>query len=107
MDRLLRVSQTYAGGENHEENPLSGAEEWVIDIEQAEYVGGYRLRLSFSDGQERIVDFESFLQGSLNPLIRKYLDLERFQKFAVERGDLLWDEYELCFPVADLYEGRI
>ena len=22
-------------------------------------------------------------------------------------GDLFWDDYDLCFPIADLYEGRI
>ena len=79
----------------------------VIDIERAEYVDGYRIHLVFSDGQERVIDFEPFLTRSLNPLIRKYLDLDEFKKFTISYGDLIWNDYDLCFPIADLYEGRI
>jgi hypothetical protein len=82
-------------------------ENLVIDIETAEYLEDYKLRLGFSDGQERIIDFGPFLQNSLNPMIRKYLDLEKFKNFSLEYGDLFWDDYDLCFPIADLYEGRI
>jgi hypothetical protein len=47
------------------------------------------------------------LHGSRNPLIREYLKSERFNNFRVEDGDLIWDDYGLCFPIADLYENRI
>lgn len=83
------------------------AEEAVIEIEAAEYVEDYKLRLRFSDSQERVIDFGPFLHSSLNPLINKYLDLEQFKRFTVEYGDLYWNDYDLCFPIADLYEGRI
>lgn len=79
----------------------------VVDIVAAERVSGYVVELRFSDGLERVVDFEPFLQGSRNPMIRAYLDLETFGSFRLEHGDLLWDDYGLCFPIADLYEGRI
>ncbi|MCU0503072.1 MAG: DUF2442 domain-containing protein [Anaerolineae bacterium] len=79
----------------------------VVDITAAEYAGGYRLRLTFSDDTTRTVDFESFLSKSHNPMIRKYLDHEEFADFSVQYGDLVWHDYDLCFPVADLYEGRI
>lgn len=67
----------------------------------------HRLRLCFSDGETQIVDFEPFLRGSLNPMIRKYLDLNLFREFTLEHGDLLWGDYDLCFPIADLYAGQI
>ena len=79
-------------------------EDIVIDVRSAEYVEGYKVRLCFSDAQERIVDFGPFLQSSLNPMIRKYLNLDEFKCFSVEHGDLHWNDYDLCFPVADLYE---
>lgn len=82
-------------------------ENMVIDVQSAEYKKGYKVRLCFSDGQERIVDFEPFLQSSLNPMIRKYLNLEEFKRFSIKDGDLHWNDYDLCFPVADLYEGQI
>lgn len=86
---------------------MRAAEEWVVDITRAEYAGEYRLHLWFSDGKEQVVDFEPFLRRSLNPMIRQYLESERFQRFSVEHGDLFWGDFELCFPIADLYEGRI
>jgi len=83
------------------------AENVVIDVQSAEYLQDYKLRLVFSDGKERIIDFGPFLLGSLNLMIQKYLDLDNFKNFTVEYGDLYWNDYDLCFPVADLYEGRI
>jgi len=61
----------------------------------------------FSDGFVQIVNFGRFLQNSLNPHVRKYLDVALFADFTVENGDLHWHGYELCFPIADLYENRI
>lgn len=82
-------------------------EDQVISIEGAEYVEAYQIRLQFSDGRERVIDFEPFLRGSSNPLIKRYLDMERFKRFTVGYGDLFWDDYEMCFPISDLYEGYI
>jgi len=83
------------------------AENAIVEIESAVYVGAYKLHLTFSDGRERTVDFEPFLKRSLNPMIRKYLNLDEFRNFTVEQGDLFWNDYDLCFPIADLYEGQI
>jgi Protein of unknown function (DUF2442) len=78
-----------------------------VDVTQAEHVGAHRLRLAFSDGTERVVDFEPFLRSSGHPEIRSFLEPKRFGSFRIEQGDLLWGDYEMCFPVADLYEGHI
>jgi len=79
----------------------------VIEITDAEHVAGYKLRLKFSNCHERLIDFEPFLRQSYHPEIRKYLDLDRFKQFKIEYGDLIWNDYDLCFPIADLYEGKI
>jgi hypothetical protein len=79
----------------------------VVEVLSAEHVSDYKLLLSFSDGATRLIDFEPFLHCSSNPHIRLYLDPIRFKCFRVEHGDLLWDDYGLCFPIADLYENRI
>ncbi len=91
----------------HPSDPLILPEGVVIEITKAEYVEGYKLKLKFSDNIERIVDFEPFLKLSTNPLIRKYLAFDQFKRFKLEYGDLQWNDYDLCFPIADLYEGRI
>jgi len=33
--------------------------------------------------------------------------LKRFKNFAVEDGVLHWNDFDLVFPMADLYEGKI
>lgn len=82
-------------------------EDAIIEIKQVEYLSGFRLRLCFNDGKEQIVDFEPFLQGSKHPEIRKYLDLAKFKQFSIQYGDLVWNDYDLCFPIANLYEEKL
>lgn len=79
----------------------------VIEINKAEYLEDYKIVFKFSDGISRIVDFEDFLKSSKNPMSRKYLDLEEFKNFNVEFGDIEWNDFELCFPVWDLHEGKV
>lgn len=79
----------------------------IFHIEKAEYIKDYIISLHFSDGKVRFVDFKPFLSRSLNPMIRKYLNLGEFKNFSIEYGDLFWNDYDLCFPVADLYDGSI
>ena len=79
----------------------------VINVEKAEYLHGHKLKLSFNDGVQQVIDFGPFLSNSLNPLINKYLDLKEFKKYELDDGDLIWNDYDLCFPVADLYENNI
>jgi len=78
-----------------------------ISVEKANHIGGFKLKLEFNDKTSQIVDFYPFLSHSLNPLIRKYLLPEEFSKFEIDNGDLEWNDYDLCFPIADLYENSI
>lgn len=79
----------------------------VVRIESAEYVPPYKLRLRFDDGHESLVDFAPFLSGSRHPAIQAYHDRKRFRKFTVENGFLHWNDFDLVFPMVDLYEGKI
>lgn len=79
----------------------------TINITKAEQVGDYALRLCFDDGTEQLVDFAQFLSFSRHPDIRAYLDPVRFATFRIEYGDLVWGDYELCFPIADLYRNKL
>ena len=105
MDRLFRSTSSNITGADYASATVTEQKDWIISIEQAEYVEEYILRLKFNDGKEAEVDFGPFLQQSLNPLIRKYLDKDMFKQFTVEHGDLFWNDYDLCFLIADLYEG--
>src|SRR5437868_7020699 len=107
MDRLLRTPQASATADDHAEDRLMLPSGAVVDIVRAEQISDYKLALTFSDGAQRVVDFWPFLQSSRNPLIRVYLEPAKFAKFRIEDGDLIWGDFELCFPVADLYENRV
>lgn len=107
MDQLLRT--TYTGNTEDHLQPagLKLMPGVVVEVVGVEYMSGYKLQISFSDGVEQVVDFEPFLRGSRNPMIREYLDPSHFNHFRVEHGDLVWDDYGLCFPIADLYENNL
>ena len=79
----------------------------VIDLKEAQYRQGYQLRLQFSDGTERLIDFEPFLRKSQHPQIQSYLNPDRFKQFQIVDGNLDWNDFELCFPLIDLYEGKV
>jgi DUF971 family protein len=79
----------------------------VISINKAEYLGNYQISFSFSDGIETTIDFLPFLKEAKNPMTRKYLNEELFKKYSIEYGDIIWNDYEMCFPIWDLHEGQI
>ena len=79
----------------------------VVSIKKADYVREYKIRFTFSDGVERLIDFSNFLISAKNPMTKKYLDKQLFEKFSVDYGDIIWNDYEMCFPIWDLHEGKI
>ena len=78
-----------------------------INIISATQPGEYRIRLIFDDNTVQEVDFKPFLVRSHHPDIRAYLEPVRFAGFRVEYGELVWGDYELCFPVINLYRNTI
>ena len=78
-----------------------------IEIKSANYNGDYAIRIKFKDGTERLVDFKLFLNKSQHPAIKKYLKEDLFSKFQIVDGNLNWNDYDLIFPVWNLYNGRI
>lgn len=79
----------------------------ILKIKNAEYIGGHKIKIDFSDGARNIVDFGPFLKNASHPEIRKFLDIKKFKLFTVSKGDLMWGDFELIFPIADLYRNTI
>ena len=79
----------------------------LIEIKSANYIGDYAIRILFSDGVNKLVDFKTFLESSSHPSIRKYLDETKFKQFTILDGNLNWNDYDLIIPVQDLYQGTI
>ena len=84
-----------------------GAEEKIIAVEDVEYVGEYKLALTFNDGKRHVVDFYPFLSESQRPDARKYLDRKEFATFNLDHGFWEWNDWELCFPMDKLYHNTI
>lgn len=79
----------------------------VISIDKAEFIGDYQIKFLFSDGVVQLIDFSEFLMNAKNPMTKKYLDQNLFRNFSIVYGDIIWNDYELCFPIWDLHEGKI
>ncbi len=79
----------------------------LIQIKSANYIGDFAIRIFFSDGSTSLVDFRPFLESSLHPSIRKYLDETLFNQFKIIDGNLNWNDYDMIFPIGDLYVGKI
>src|SRR5690349_20752657 len=78
-----------------------------LRVKEATYVPRYRVDIKFNDGTHRVVDFGPFLKQARNPMFTKYRRLEEFKSFHIQDGDLMWGDFEMIFPIVDLYEGNI
>lgn len=79
----------------------------IINVVSAQMEGDFRIRIRFDDNTQQLVDFKPFLARAVHPDIRAYLDLQRFAAFRIEHGELVWGDYELCFPIIDLYQNQL
>lgn len=81
--------------------------EKYISIEEAKYLNDYKIYLKFNDGKERILDFKNFILSSRHPEIKKYQDKNLFKNFNLQYGEIEWNDYDLAFPIYDLYMGKV
>ena len=79
----------------------------LIEVKSADFIGDFAIRILFNDGVNRLVDFKSFLESSSHPSIRNYLDETKFKQFVILDGNLNWNDFDLIFPIHDLYTGVI
>lgn len=92
---------------NRHASPALKKPDVVLRVEDAAYLQGYELVLTFNDGSIHRVDFEPFLSSSDHPAIREYLDIEKFKQFRLTNGDVQWGDFDLCFPIIDLYNNDL
>ncbi|MEO8066247.1 MAG: DUF2442 domain-containing protein [Flavobacteriales bacterium] len=80
-----------------------------VFIKSAKYLGDYRVAFRFTDGRATELDFHGFLSApSQNPMAAQFLDVIRFKAFTIkDRTDIVWGDWEMCFPFAALYAGDL
>ena len=79
----------------------------IITVTKAKHARGHRLEIEFSDGIRRVVDFMPFLKRFRHPAYDKYMTVSGFKKYKIIGGNINWDDYNMIFPVEDLYRGEI
>lgn len=80
-----------------------------VFVKSAKYLGDYRIAFRFTDGHTTEIDLHSFLTApGQNPMATQFLDVTRFKAFTIaDRADIVWGDWEMCFPFAALYAGDI
>ena len=78
-----------------------------LNIEKAKFIGDFIIRIFFNTGEEKAVDFKPFLKNAIHQLTKKYLNEELFKSFKIINGNLNWNDYDLIFPIEDLYNNQI
>ncbi len=78
-----------------------------IFIVSAEYMGGHEIRITFSDGLIRVIDFMPFLKKFCHPDYDCYLSEEYFKNFKIVDGNINWNDYHMIFTIDSLYKGII
>ncbi len=79
----------------------------IYSVIDARYIGDFAIRVFFSDGHQKLVDFKPFLEQVKQPLAMQYLEEEKFKEFEIVHGNLNWNDYEMIFPLDDLYNNSI
>lgn len=72
----------------------------LLTVTAAEYVGDYTLRLTFSTGKVRLVDFTPLMQKGI---CRKLQDMDYFKSFRLDPFTVDWND-EIGFAPERLYE---
>ncbi len=76
-------------------------------IIRAEYLGECSIGITFSDRTHQTVDFKPFLERTKDRTLKKYLQPAYFQHYVIFNGNLNWDDYDMIFPIEDLYTNTI
>lgn len=72
----------------------------ILTVTHAEYVGGYTLRIAFSNGAERLFDFSKEYSTGI---CRKLQDMDYFKRFTLDPFTIDWNN-EIGFAPEYLYE---
>ncbi len=79
-----------------------------LRIVEAVYLRNFEVLILFSNDRMKIVDFAAPLIKYAKGDYAKYAEKRNFKKFYIEDGNIIWGKnWDLIFPVADIYEGRL
>jgi hypothetical protein len=77
-------------------------------VTNALYINEFKVKIYFADGKTSLVDFENYIKSIKVGYLKKYQNLQNFQNFMIQNGNIVWGEdWDLIFPRDQLYEEKI
>lgn len=62
----------------------------MLSVEDAEYIDGYRLRITFSDGRTGVVNLERMAHEDRRPIFAALRDSKSFKDFRIDFNTVCW-----------------
>ena len=59
-----------------------------LEVSKAEYIDNYRIKLTFNNGEAKIVDLQNEMNGSVYEPLRQ---LDYFKRFSVKYNTVEWE----------------
>ena len=63
----------------------------MLFVRSAEYAGGHRIRVAFSDGAAGCVDLGPLVAADHRAIVRELADIARFCRFRLALDTVVWD----------------
>ena len=77
-----------------------------LSIISAKYVAPLKVELHFNDDTIKTIDVGAFIRNHPHPQYNSYLNENKFKKFKIEFGNIVWGKnWDLIFPIDKLYAG--
>lgn len=74
----------------------------LLTIVKAQYIDGYRIEATFSNGIKKMLDFSTIIKNAKG-IVRKPADISYFRNFTLDPFTIDWNG-EIGFDPKDLYE---
>lgn len=62
----------------------------ILNVTKAEYIDGFRIKVMFNDGNEKVVDLKEYIYSKKHPYFQPLKEIEEFKKFKVHRT-IIWE----------------
>ncbi|MCM1320865.1 MAG: DUF2442 domain-containing protein [Bacteroides sp.] len=62
----------------------------MLHVENAKYIGEYKIDIAFDDGTRRLVDLESVVFSDGRKIVSELKDLALFKDFSIQRHTVTW-----------------
>jgi hypothetical protein len=73
------------------------------DLIKAEYLGGYKIKCTFKNGKQGIVEMDQYCKKG--GVFSRFNDIEYFKNFHIDNGVLAWGDSEIDIAPETLYHN--